>query len=251
MRVADDAFIPFETINPEGDPGFLLIADHASNALPAQYGDLGLPSGDLERHIAYDVGVAAVTRALSALLDCPAVLSGFSRLLIDPNRGEDDPTLVMKISDGSIIPGNRHADAAEIERRLELCYRPYDRAILAAVERAMQNAPRGPAIISVHSFTPQLQGRPPRPWHIGILHESDPVSAQRLLRLLREEDDLCVGENQPYAGSLSGETLHRHATMRKLRHTLIELRNDLIGDAQGQRRWAERLAPMLRQVFGS
>lgn len=242
-------FVPFEVINPDGDPGFLLIADHASNALPAEYGDLGLPPGDLDRHIAYDVGVAGVTRHLSKLLNAPAILSGFSRLLIDPNRGEDDPTLVMKLSDGSIIPGNRHADAAEVKKRLEHYYRPYDRAIIAAVERGLSQSPRGPAIISVHSFTPQLMGRPPRPWHIGILHESDPISARKLLELLRNESDLCVGENEPYAGSLSGETLHRHAAMRELRHTLIELRNDLIGDDASQRAWAERLVPMFRQVF--
>ncbi len=237
-------FIPVETVNPDAPPGLLIIADHAAADLPPGYGDLGLDPGAFERHIAYDIGTAGLTRALSARLNATALLAGFSRLLIDPNRGEDDPTLVMKISDGAIIPGNRRVDTVETERRLDLCYRPYH----AAIEAQIARTPR-PAVLSVHSFTPQLQGRPPRPWHVGVLWGSDEGSARRFMALLRRDPDLCVGENEPYLGGNPGETLDQHVFHRGLPNLLIELRNDLIADEAGQIAWADRLAPLIREAF--
>ena len=158
----------FDTVNLQGDPRLLIVCDHASNERPPGYDNLGLPESEFERHIAYDIGVDGLTRALAEHLDCPAVLSRFSRLVIDPNRGEDDPTLVMKLSDGAIIPGNRDVDAAEVERRIALCHRPYHATVDTAIKRGEAETGRGPNIISIHSFTPQLQGRPPRPWHVGV-----------------------------------------------------------------------------------
>src|ERR1700710_1371361 len=115
---ANENFGAAESIAGALDAGVLVICDHASNGLPACYGDLGLTRQSLERHIAYDIGAAWLTRRLAELLGAPAVLSTFSRLLIDPNRGADDPTLVMRLSDGAVVPGNARADAAEIERRI-------------------------------------------------------------------------------------------------------------------------------------
>ena len=237
-------FSPVETINPDAPPGLLIIVDHASNALPPGYGTLGLDPAQFERHIAYDIGTAGLARALSDRLNATALLSGFSRLLIDPNRGEDDPTLVMKISDGAIVPGNRAVGEAETEIRLDQCYRPYT----AAIEDRIARAPRT-AVLSLHSFTPQLQGRPPRPWHAGVLWGSDEASARRMVDLLRADPALCVGENEPYLGGNEGETLDRLVFPRGLPNLLLEIRNDLIADPAGQIEWADRLAPLIRKAF--
>ena len=221
---------------------WIVTCDHASNRVPPEVagGDLGLPRADMERHIAWDVGAAGVSRRLGEMLDAPVILSGFSRLVIDPNRGEDDPTLLMKIYDGSIIPANRHADAAEVERRLDLFHRPYHRA-LAGLIAGRQD----PVILSIHSFTPQLRGRAPRPWHVGVLYAGDTRLAYPLIARLRDEPGLCVGDNEPYSGHLPGDALDRHGVQPGRLHVLVEIRNDLIADAAGQALWAERLAPHL------
>lgn len=243
----EDGFDPVREV--EGDPtgGLLLICDHASNAMPARYGTLGLGEHDLSRHIAYDVGAAAVTADLARRLRAPAVLGCFSRLLIDPNRGEDDPTLIMRLSDRAVIPGNRHVDAAERERRLEAFYRPYHRAVHRAIEAAIA-AGRPPAILSVHSFTAIWRGWP-RPWHCGVLWDADPRFPLPLIEALRGDRSLVVGDNEPYTGALKNDTLYRHGTARGLAHALIEIRNDLICEPSGVSEWGERLEPMLRGIL--
>jgi len=242
-------YIPFERHNPAGAAGLLLLCDHASNAVPTcvNDGDLGLPPAEMERHIAYDVGARGVTLALARRLDAPALMTRFSRLVIDPNRGEDDPTLVMKLYDGTVVPANRRVDAAEVARRLAAFHRPYHAAIDAEVAR-MTLAGRTPALVAIHSFTPRLNGHATRPWHIGILWHADGRLALPLLELLRAEPDLCVGENEPYDGQLEGDTLNRHGLRRGLPHVLIELRHDLIRAPESQEAWAARLAPMLAAV---
>lgn len=228
--------------------GLVLLCDHASNALPVGYGTLGLGAREFERHIAYDIGAAEVTRMLSRSLGVPAVLSRYSRLLIDINRGLDDPTLVMRISDGAVVPGNRHLDAAEREWRIARYYLPYHRAVTDVLDRC-QVAGVSPAILSVHSFTDHWKGEP-RPWHVGILFDSDDRMARPLIDALWREGDLVVGENEPYRGPLEGDTLWQHGLERGLKHVLIELRQDLIGETDGQRAWAERLERILRQLAG-
>lgn len=221
---------------------WVVTCDHASNHVPPEVagGDLGLPPEDMNRHIAYDVGAAGVSLRLAEMLDAPVILSEFSRLVIDPNRGEDDPTLCMKIYDGSIIPANRHADAAEIERRLDLFHRPYHRALAGLIAGRDD-----PVIVSIHSFTPQFVGRPPRPWHVGVLYAGDTRLAYPLIARLRAEPDLCVGDNEPYSGHLPGDALDRHAVQPGRLHVLVEIRNDLIATPAQQAAWGERLAPLL------
>jgi predicted N-formylglutamate amidohydrolase len=229
----------------EGDPaaGLILLCDHADNRLPPEYGDLGLPAPEFRRHIAYDPGAADVTRALAATLGVPAVLSTFSRLLIDPNRGEDDPTLVMRLSDGAVIPGNARVDAAERQERIRRFHAPYHAAIEATVDRALAVGSI-PALFSVHSFTPVWRGIP-RPWHAGVLWDLDPRLAVPFIDALRADASLVVGDNEPYAGALRNDTMYRHATQRGLAHALIEIRQDLIADESGVADWTARLATIL------
>ena len=228
-----------------GDPatGILLLCDHATNAIPAELGLLGLPPQQLERHIAYDIGAAEMTRAMAQALGAPAVLSNFSRLLIDPNRGRDDPTLVMRISDGAIVPGNARIDEAGIAERIARYYAPYDAAIDNAIETAIA-AGHPPAIVSLHSFTPFWKGVP-RPWHAGVLWDREGRLAQALIAALQAEGDLIVGDNEPYNGGLPGDTIDRHATRRGLLDALIEIRQDLIGESHAARAWGLRLARLL------
>ncbi len=236
---------PYEIEGQERDSRWLITCDHASNHVPAfvNGGTLGLPPEDMARHIAFDPGAAGLARGLGAALGAPVILSNFSRLVIDPNRGEDDPTLLMKLYDGTIIPGNRHADAAERARRLNRLYRPYHTALAELAARRDDTI-----IVAVHSFTRQLNGHPPRPWHLGVLYAADTRLARPLADLLHAEPDLCVGENEPYGGHLPGDAIARHAIAHQRPNVLIELRNDLISAPADQEAWANRLAPMLEKA---
>lgn len=227
----------------------LVLCDHASNAIPPEYGNLGLPATELARHIAYDIGAAWLSRHLARHLGCPALLSTFSRLLIDPNRGRDDPTLVMQLSDGAIVPGNAHIDQAGIQGRIDRFYAPYDEAIGTHVARSMVSG-LPPAIISIHSFTPVWKGKL-RPWHIGLLWDRDDRLVAPLFATLRNEPDMVVGDNEPYAGWLEGDTIDRHAKRHGLPNVLIELRQDLIDTEAKAQRWAERLAGMLAPILAN
>jgi predicted N-formylglutamate amidohydrolase len=246
----EPALSPVETVEGLLDAGVLIVCDHASNAIPPGYGSLGLKPETLERHIAYDIGAAELARALAARLKAPAVLSTFSRLLIDPNRGADDPTLVMRYSDGAIVPGNAHADAAEIARRLERFWAPYRSAVAAKVE-AMMAAGEPPALVSIHSFTPVWRGSP-RLWKVGVLWDRDDRISKPLLKALAAEPDLHVdgvGDNEPYDGALAGDTIDAVATARGLANALIEIRQDLIAEAPGALAWADRFARLLRPIL--
>ena len=227
--------------------GLILLCDHAGNAFPPGYGTLGLPPAELERHIAYDIGAAGVVRAMAARLGAPAVLSRYSRLLIDLNRGADDPTLIMRLSDGAIVPGNRHIDETEWDKRVRLYYEPYHVAVDNVVAR-MQRQDISPVIVSLHSYTPAWKSAP-RPWHAGILWDRDERLPARLIETLRQDPNLVVGDNKPYSGQLVGDCLHRHATSHGLAHALVEVRQDLIATAAGQQAWAERLSMALKTIW--
>ncbi len=233
----------YEIIGAERPGPWLIACDHASNRVPASVngGTLDLAPGEMARHIAWDIGAAGVTRHLADRLAAPAILSRFSRLVIDPNRGEDDPTIVMKVYDGTIVPGNRHLTPEERERRLNDWYRPYHAAYAELAARR-----RDTLVVAVHSFTPRLNGRSHRPWHVGILYDArDERLSRPLIDRLKAEGDMVVGENEPYAGHLPGDAIDRHGLTPGRPNALIELRHDLIDTPEKQEAWAARLAPIL------
>ncbi|MBV9860607.1 MAG: N-formylglutamate amidohydrolase [Alphaproteobacteria bacterium] len=235
---------PERVLRPDARSDFLLTADHAGRAIPRRLGSLGVPPTDLTRHIAWDIGIAAVTQVLSGRLDAAAILQSYSRLVIDCNRRPGVPTSIPEISDGTPIPGNCHLSAAEIAGRQREIFDPYHAAIAAQLE-ARVRAGRRTVLVSMHSFTPVFGGVP-RGMHIGILYNRDRRLAGILLDLLRQEPGLAVGDNRPY--SMSDETDYTvpvHAEPRGLPHVEIELRQDLITEAAGQQQWAERLAWLL------
>jgi predicted N-formylglutamate amidohydrolase len=229
-----------------GDPAsnLLFLCDHASALLPEAYGRLGLDPGLFETHIAYDIGAAQVTRALARRFQAAAILGVWSRLLIDLNRGPDDPTLVMKLSDGSLIPGNRDAGPAEVARRLRDYHEPYHAAVTAELDRIGPKA----AIISIHSFTPVWKGKP-RPWEVGVLWDRDNRLARPLMARLSQRAFL-YGDNEPYSGALENDCLNRHGTRRGLPHVLVEIRQDLIASAAMAENFAGRLYHTLAAALG-
>ncbi len=232
---------PFELLNFPPSP-LLFVCDHAANALPRAYDRLGLEAKALETHIAYDIGAADVARTLAEAYRAPAVLARWSRLLIDLNRGADDPTLIVKLSDGRIVPGNRDADSSETTLRLAQFHLPYHAAIEGEIARA-RAAGIVPAIVSIHSFTPVWKGAK-RPWDVGILWDKDDRLARPLIAALTGAG-FAVGDNEPYSGELENDCMFVHGTMNGLPHALIEIRQDLIGTEKDARAFAERLRPAL------
>ena len=242
----DINWAPVHILGEERSSRWLILCDHATNVVPSWVSEerLGLSEAELSWHIAYDIGAAGVAVRLAERLNAPVALSNFSRLVIDPNRGEDDPTLVRRLYDETIIPGNRHMDAAELQRRMDLCYFPYHVAVEKAAARRDDTV-----IVSIHSFTPQLKHKAPRPWHVGLLFADDTRLSLPLADLLCGDEELVVGLNEPYSGYLEGDTIDRHALRKGRQNTLIELRNDLIENEAGQIFWAERLAAVLPEAL--
>jgi predicted N-formylglutamate amidohydrolase len=241
---ADDTqmtYAPFAVHGPKRPGAWLITCDHATNTVPpfVNGGTLGLDDADMARHIAYDIGAQGVARALGAALNAPVICANFSRLVIDPNRGLDDPTLIMQLYDGTIIPANRHLDAAAVQTRTERLYQPYHDALAQGAARP------GITIVSVHSFTAQLNGRAPRPWEVGVLSSRDRRLADPLLARLQEALDTPVGNNEPYAGHLPGDAVDKHALQHDRPNVLLELRQDLIANPNGQQHWANIIAPHL------
>lgn len=234
---------PFETVEGQGGQGLILLCDHASSRLPPEYGRLGLPEQEFARHIAYDIGARDLTLGLAARFSAPAVLSCYSRLLIDINRGMDDPTLIMRLSDGAVVPGNAEYDEVERERRIARFHRPYHDAVRAAIA-GVQARGLTPFLLSIHSFTPVWRGWP-RPWHVGILWDRGEREARALIDGFAAQDGLVVGDNEPYHGALVGDTLHTHGTLTGLPHALIEVRQDLIAAKSGVDEWVERVAAVI------
>ena len=239
---------PFEVVNGDGAALVVLICDHAGGAIPHRLGRLGLDQAALARHIAWDIGIADVTRRLAAHLDAPAILANYSRLVIDCNRRLGDPTSIAQESDQTGVPGNRGLDAATRAQRAKEIFVPYHAAVAAVIEGRLR-AGLTPMLVSMHSFTPVFDGFE-RPWHVGILWNRDPRLPLPLLARLRAEPDLCVGDNEPYSGrDEHGYSIHAHGEDLGIPHALIELRQDLIDTHHGAQGWATRLTAILGDVL--
>lgn len=224
------------------DSPFLLIADHASNRVPDDV-DLGIAPQLLAEHIAIDIGVAELGRALCARLGCPGILGNVSRLVVDLNREDDAPHIIPIASDGHAIPGNAIDHDARLAR-IHRYWRPYHARIEAQMATQL---PR--LLISLHSFTPQLATKPEeaRPWEVGILYNQDERAARLAIPLL-ERTGVCVGDQQPYSGKLLNATMNRHGEATGTAYLGIEMRQDLISDSAGVERWCDVLAPVIAAI---
>jgi predicted N-formylglutamate amidohydrolase len=231
--------------NAAGRSPFLFTCDHYGRLVPRVLGDLGLPESELERHIAWDIGIAGVAEAASAQLDAHLIAQRYSRLVIDCNRPPGSPSSIPIISEATTIPGNEGIarEAADVRRRD--IFDPYHRRIREVIDRRLhEHVPT--VLVSLHSFTPVYAGIA-RPWHIGALYHRDRTLPRLLLKLLRAEADLVVGDNEPYAVSDETDyTIPVHGEARGLINCGIEIRQDLIADQAGQKQWADRLA----RIFG-
>lgn len=244
---APDESPPFEVYNEIGAAPVLLVCDHASHFIPPALDGLGLSEAELCRHIAWDIGIAEVTKGLARRLDAPAVLSHFSRLVVDPNRDTGDDTLVPAVSDGVTVPGNQALPAAARAARIAEFHAPYHAAVERALAAAVQRH-KTPALVSMHSFTPVMDGIE-RPWQIGILWDHDGRLPLPLMETLRARG-IAVGDNQPYSGrDVQGYTLRLHAESRGLLNVLIEVRQDLIDTHHGAAEWVEVLGEALVMVL--
>lgn len=245
--LAADEPAPVIERHADGASPFFLTCDHYGRLIPRALGDLGLDDSKRQRHIAYDIGIAGVAETVSDALDAHLVAQRYSRLVIDCNRPPAAASAIPPVSEATAIPGNQGiAPDAATERR-RLIFEPYHRRIADALARRARG--KHPTIlVSLHSFTPVYAGVA-RPWHIGTLYNRDARLPKRLLRELRDEAGLVVGDNQPYAVSDATDyTIPVHGETRRLIHSGIEIRQDLIASEHGQQAWAERLIRIFRKL---
>lgn len=238
---------PVRILNPDSNSAWLLVCDHAGRQVPRILQGLGVPPAELDRHIGWDIGAAAVTEGLAHRLAARAVLSVYSRLIVDCNRWPHNPGLIPTVSDGTPVPGNLDLSETARRLRLEALYQPYHDAI--AAERARIGAAgRIPVLISIHSFTPRMNGFQ-RPWHVGVLWNQDGRLALPMLDALRAEGDLVVGDNEPYSARTGTDfTIIHHGEQANLPVLMLEIRQDLIADAAGVGAWVDRLARLLPAI---
>jgi len=246
--IGDDEPPPFELVNAQGRGRAILVCDHASARIPRRLGTLGLAPRDRERHVAWDIGAAAVARRLALMLDAPLALAGYSRLVVDCNRPLYEPEVFATRSEDVTVSGNQSITEREQSERVEAFYWPYH----DAVHRLVAGRTAGgavPFMVSVHSFTPVYHGHE-RPWHIGVHHRWDSRGATLALAALRADGALHVGDNEPYPLALDEDyTVPVHAERRGLPYVLFEIRQDLIGTEAGVNTWADRLGALLAKLL--
>ncbi|MDH3634537.1 MAG: N-formylglutamate amidohydrolase [Gammaproteobacteria bacterium] len=240
---------PYTVINDQGKAKVLLTGDHVSNVMPKMLDSLGLDKSELQQHIAYDIGTRKLINHLSEHLDAPAVLAGYSRLVVDLNRSLEDPSVMPETSDDRVIPGNQSMSEAHRNERIHCFYTPYRKAIDSELHRFREQGVV-PAFISIHSFTPQMAGFV-RPWHAGILWDKDPRIPVPLMANLRAHPEgFNIGDNEPYSGKHPADyTIDHHAEAAGLPHVSIEIRQDLVDTEEGAERWATILDDALRGIL--
>lgn len=228
-----------QLFNANGQSPFLIVGDHAGNAIPERLGTLGLAPVDRERHIAWDIGVQDLGKALADALDAPFLFQPYSRLVIDCNRDPAHSDAAPAVADGSRIPGNVCLTADDLAARIAAIHAPYHDRISAELAR---RAAAGPTILlALHSFTPTLGGQA-RPWHAGILHDGgDTRFAKALLAALGKEPGLVIGDNEPYRMDATDYSVPHHAYASRLPYAEIEIRQDCLADAAGIALWSDIL----------
>jgi len=240
----------FEVVNGEGSAPCLILCDHASRRIPRVLGDLGLAPAHLEEHIAWDIGAAAMSLRLAERLDAPAVLAGYSRLVIDCNRYLDDPAIMVETSDTIPVPGNRNLDDGARAARVAALWRPYHNAIEDALER-FEGAGRVPVVLAVHTMTARMRGALPRPQQFTVCWHEDGRFARPVLERLAARGDVAFGDNVPYALEPGEDcTVPEHAMKRGLPHLQLEVRQDLVGDEKGAHRWADLVYDLVADLVG-
>jgi len=236
---------PFRTMRGNESAGLVIICDHASNAVPPELGDLGLPAGELQRHIAWDIGAGAIAEILAQRFQAPTVICGTSRLVIDCNRNPDDPASIPEVGDGTAIPGNRNLTVWQRTQRIARWFIPYHDAI----EQEIAAANADPVLLSVHSMTDVMKGLA-RPWPIAISWYRDARLSRPMIAALQRRISEPVGDNQPYdLDPKEDYSVPRHAMDRGLRHIQVEFRQDLVADAAGQAHWAQIFGDALADVI--
>jgi len=237
---------PFTLHNAHGTSPFVLIVDHAGRHIPAQLGDLGLPASEINRHIGWDKGIAAVTVELARRLDAFAIEQPYSRLVIDCNRPLSAPSLIVETSDGTFIPGNNGLNHVQRQQRIDAIHAPYHARIAAELDQR-QRAHIPTLLLMMHSFTPLMNGQM-RPWQVGVLYQREPRFAHALRAALQDEGWI-VGDNQPYAVTDHTDyAVPVHGEQRGLLHVALEIRQDLITECSDQYVWAKRLERLLRRL---
>ncbi|MGY4319118.1 N-formylglutamate amidohydrolase [Bradyrhizobium sp. JR3.5] len=234
---------PVEVVNAGGRADFVLVCEHAGAAIPQRFGNLGLPAAEMLRHIAYDIGAEAVARRLADRLDAPLFLQRYSRLVVDCNRPFSAPGCIPEVSDGRVVPGNLHLTEYQRRQRYGAIHEPFHREVAVFLDRrATAGSPA--VLVAVHSFTPRLAGGPGRPWQLGVLSNRDRSFAERFLGSFQECNPTTIcARNEPYVVDDEGDyTIPVHGEARGLPHLLLEIRNDLISDPEGQHRWATLIA---------
>ncbi len=240
--------LPYTNVNADALSELFIIADHASNAIPTEFNGLGLSAKQLQEHIAVDIGSAEVARLMAAEMNCGAILCGTSRLVVDCNRFADDPTLIPEVSDGVTIPGNQALSAEARNQRLANYFEPYHGEMARQVQRRL-DAGIIPAIVSIHSFTPEMDGLS-RPWDVALLWDRDPRMAPKLIDHLRRDPTLTVGDNEPYSGvDPYGYALRTYNIEMGLPMAVFEIRQDLLETSKGIVYWADKLCTALRDVL--
>jgi len=239
---------PFEIFNEVGTAPILLVCDHASRSIPASMNQLGLEPSALDLHIAYDIGAAELTRLLADRLNAPAVLAGYSRLLIDCNRQPGDSQSIPEVSDGVVIPGNQNLGEAEQAARAEAFHWPYHHAIDRVFAHLRRIGPE-PLLFSVHTFTPSMGGQD-RFWDMGVLWNRDPRLPVPLISMLREHNRFHVGDNEPYSGKEIAYTINLHAGSAGLANAAIEVRQDHCETVEELKQWAEVIGAALETLLG-
>ncbi|QHC37288.1 N-formylglutamate amidohydrolase [Komagataeibacter xylinus] len=227
---------------------FVLVSDHAGQAIPAALGDMGVSEKDRARHIACDLGMAETGRLLAEKLGCVLIEQAYSRLVIDCNRAPGHPASIVRESDGTPVPANAALSADAEGCRVEEIFLPYHQKIRGEISTRLE-AGLPVVLISLHSFTDCMNGQV-RPWHTGVLHNRNPAFGLRVRDLLAAEDGLVVGSNEPYAlTDVNDYTVPVHAEGRGLPYLEIEIRQDLIATPEGQAEWAARLARILPRAW--